>query len=508
MKFLVRYFLLTVAPLLALAAANAQSVSEISLLAGEKWWGIFAADSPVQPFAAPFETQTANSSGNAFRIGYLLSSSGRYARFDEPAAVAFDGNKFTITSGGARIDAAKGGRTLRQAYLAMHHRDLRTTDKFPPPELFTELVYETAADFGFLQSAADVCAYGRRLLDEGYPPGIMVLGEGWRDAPEYGFNAPGFTDPDGFVDEMHAMGFKVMLTVTPYVAAWGTEFAALRRDGKLVTASDGTPLVISGPDGVFAALDLTVPATAAALKESLSRLRGKYGVDGFRFDCSLLIPEIAADTGFATAYLQAMEDVGADFALTEYMPGQSGFGIARAAAIRTPQLTETGYAADMIIAGFAAGPFTQVLPAAGFADGGSDREQIRYALMMAVMPVARIPFAPWKHGFAAAEMKRTLAFRASLSKYMGAMWSEACKTVEPIVRPMEYNFSNSGFADCGRQYMLGDKYLIAPALDDSPRRLVRLPKGVWRDMSGRKLKGPLVIEAETDGYRMSWFELQ
>lgn len=36
------------------------------------------------------------------------------------------------------------------------------------------------------------------------------------------------------------------------------------------------------------------------------------------------------------------------------------------------------------------------------------------------------------------------------------------KTGEPIIRHMEYAFPHQGFVDCRDQFMLGDKYLVAP----------------------------------------------
>ena len=73
---------------------------------------------------------------------------------------------------------------------------------------------------------------------------------------------------------------------------------------------------------------------------------------------------------------------------------------------------------------------------------------------------------------------------------------------------MEYQFPRSGFADCDNQFMLGNRYLVAPPLDESPQRMVRLPKGVWTDMNGKRYKGPVVVNASAQDGRMICFELQ
>lgn len=486
--------------------SRAQTVSEVTPLAGEKWWGVFAGNSPGQPFAEPFEANTALMNGGGFYTPYMISTAGRYVRGGEGLEVFFDGRKFTIMSSGERVYVEKSGRTLRQAYLGMHHRDFKGTEKFPSKDLFTEIIYETQADFGFLQTADDILAYARRLIDEGFPPGIIVLADGWRVAPEHDFDKRHFPMPASFVADLHRLGFKVMLTITPYVQAWGRDYAMLERDGALVADPGGSPFVMGGAAGHFVAVDWTDPMRLHGLRETLSGLRAKYGVDGFRFDCHDVIETISGDAEYARGYLAAVREAGAEFALAEFWPGTPGFQADYVSVVRTRKTDEDGCLLDAVTAGIAAGPFTQVVPDAGFFF--DDRTFVRHALMQLMMPVARVPFSPWKYGFAEGEIRRVLDFRASAAQYMGKMFGEACKTVEPIIRPMECNFPNSGFADCADQYMLGDRYLVAPALDDGSKRLVRLPKGNWRDMNGRKYKGPLVIEAETDGYRMTWFELQ
>ncbi len=491
-----------------LSSALAQTVSEIPIQSGEKWWGIFAGNSPAQPFPEPFYVNTALLDKGGFSTGYLVSSAGRYIQSDAPAGITFDGKKFMITTDGAKVSAEKSGRTLRQAYLAMHHSDFEGGSHFPSPELFTRPVYGIEDGRGFLCTAEGAVFYAKALMEEGFPPGIIVLGEGWRKGSGYDFDSRWFPDPAALIAEMHALGFKVMLTVTPYVAAWGRDLHTLASHNMLVNEAPGKPLIMSGPEGFFAALDLAEPAQAQSLKEALKGLQQTCGVDGFRFDCGALIERIADNTDYAKKYLAAVRETGAEFVLAEFRPGMPQFQSGYVSSIRSSARGEAGYIQDVLTAGLAAGPFTQVLPGFETLAEADEKAAVRYALMQAVMPVADIPFEPWKYPFAAAEMKRVIAFRASLSKYMANACAEACKTLEPIIRPMEYIFAGDGFADCTDQYMLGDKYMLAPAVDDNAKRLVRLPKGTWRDMNGKKYKGPLVLEAETDGYKMVWFELQ
>ena len=76
----------------------------------------------------------------------------------------------------------------------------------------------------------------------------------------------------------------------------------------------------------------------------------------------------------------------------------------------------------------------------------------------------------------------------------------------PIIRHMEYAFPHQGFVDCKDQFMLGDRYLVAPVLTKEHTRKVMLPEGVWVDDTGKKFKGPKTIEVTAPLERLPWFE--
>ena len=82
----------------------------------------------------------------------------------------------------------------------------------------------------------------------------------------------------------------------------------------------------------------------------------------------------------------------------------------------------------------------------------------------------------------------------------------AAQTGEPIVRSMEYAFPHQGFATCNDQFMLGSRYLVAPVLNDSLQRTVRLPKGLWRDEKGRKYRGGKTYTLSVPLSRLPYFE--
>ena len=61
----------------------------------------------------------------------------------------------------------------------------------------------------------------------------------------------------------------------------------------------------------------------------------------------------------------------------------------------------------------------------------------------------------------------------------------ASATGEPIMRSMEYAYPGCGYEYVDQQFMLGDKYLVAPVVDEDDSKTVYLPDGRWRDDQGK-----------------------
>ena len=72
----------------------------------------------------------------------------------------------------------------------------------------------------------------------------------------------------------------------------------------------------------------------------------------------------------------------------------------------------------------------------------------------------------------------------------------AAATGEPIVRAMEYEFPGQGFARPMQQFMLGDRWLVAPVTTPDDAKTVELPAGTWRDDLGAVHRGPATLRLE------------
>jgi alpha-glucosidase len=127
-----------------------------------------------------------------------------------------------------------------------------------------------------------------------------------------------------------------------------------------------------------------------------------------------------------------------------------------------------------------------------------------------MMPMMQFSVAPWRV-LDAKHLKicRDAALlHAKMGDYIYELAQKTAKEGEPIVRHLEYAFPNEGFDSCDDQFMLGDKYLVAPMVVKGNKRDVRLPKGNWTDELGKKYKGGQTIQIDVPLERLAYFTLQ
>ena len=70
------------------------------------------------------------------------------------------------------------------------------------------------------QNQADILKYANGIRDHGFPAGVLMIDDNWQE--NYGkwdFKKGKFPDPAGMIAALHALGFKVMLWVCPFISA-------------------------------------------------------------------------------------------------------------------------------------------------------------------------------------------------------------------------------------------------------------------------------------------------
>ncbi|HVF96550.1 MAG TPA: glycoside hydrolase family 31 protein, partial [Flavisolibacter sp.] len=517
-------------------------VSEIKSLPGERWYGAYAAkafngtsikDITFQPYGAnekKKDLRLDNRSNQAAPL--LLSTKGRYVWSDEAFAFEFKNGDLLLYSDKGKLEAVSGSSTLREAYLGAMRKHFPPSGKTPDPLMFRLPQYNTWVELGTAQSQAAVLKYADGILKNGFPPGVFMVDDGWANYyGNYEFDPTSFPNPKGMMDTLHSRGFRVMLWVTPFVSADSREFKELQSVKGLVQRADGKgPALVRWWNGYSACLDLTKPAATDWMRGKLKSLQDRYGIDGFKFDAGdfdfyhnqspVFNNENTNTTGPVQA--EAYAKLGAGFSFNEFracwkMGNQP----------LAQRLQDKGYSwdelkllvPDMVSAGLIGHAFT----CPDMIGGGllstfenidlSTFDQgffVRSAQVQTLMPMMQFSVAPWRvlDTMHLRICREAALLHSKMGDYIFSLAQKAATEGEPIVRHMEYAFPNEGFESSDDQYMLGEKYLVAPMTAKGTTRTVKLPKGTWIDERGMTYKGGQMVTIDVPLNRLPYFTLR
>ena len=178
---------LMIAVALFLCSANLFSekyVVEIKSLAGEKWFGAYAAkawcntplkDIQFQPFAMNTPKKDLNDNLGNQAAPVLLSNMGRYVWSEEPFAFELKGGDLILYSDSKKLDVVAAGKTLRDAYVAAKDLYFPASGKTPNPMMFKMPQYNTWIELGNNQNQKDILKYADKVLKNGFPTGVFMI---------------------------------------------------------------------------------------------------------------------------------------------------------------------------------------------------------------------------------------------------------------------------------------------------------------------------------------------
>lgn len=504
---------------------------------GEYWWGGLSSKGHETPYdintSISYDLWGDNFGNQSQPL--LLSSKGRYVWCEEPISYTFEEGQLIVKSRTGSIEHGQSGETLRDAYNYVSQKYFPSNGKVPAELLFTMPQYNTWIELMYDQNEADILAYARKIIDNGYPPGVLMIDDNWQqDYGTWEFSPARFKDPKGMVEKLHEMGFEVMLWICPFVSADSEVFRYLAENGMLLLDGERTQeirwantknkaAVIRWWNGASACLDLSNEKTQAWFREQLDHLVEEYGVDGFKFD--------AGDADFYTGDIVSYHSstpndhttyfarIGLEYPLNEYRASWKMAGLPLAQRLRDKghnwedlqklipdQMSQSlmGYAytcPDMI----GGGEYRSFLNASTI-----DEELIvRSAQVHALMPMMQFSVAPWR--VLSPEHAEICRKMAKLHEEKGPLFlqlaKEASVTGEPIVKPMALAFPSEGYELVKDQFVVGDDLIVAPVVQKGQRtRTVYLPKGRWKSDDGTVYKGGKAISIEVPLERLPYFE--
>ena len=452
----------------------------------------------------------------------LLSTSGELVWSEEPFRFRMEKDAILFDKIHDSLQYRKAGDDLREAYLYASEHYFPPSGKTPPELFFTAPQYNTWIELTYNQNQEDVLTYARSIIANGMPPGIIMIDDTWQeDYGKWNFHKNRFADPKKMIEELHKLGFKVMVWICPFVSPDSDVYRALEKKGAFLTDDTGKPAMVRWWNGVSAKLDLTHPEGTAWLKSELDGLIKDYEVDGFKLDAgdSRFYTEVNASKDISpNAHTELFAKVGLDYPFNEYratwkMGGQPL--VQRLHDKNHDWKDLEKLIPQMLLEGLMGYPFSCPDMIGGgqytsFLDGATiDQELVvRSTQVHALMPMMQFSVAPWRV-LDEEHFKGVLKVVALREKFKGnilRLAKEAAITGEPIVRSMEYVFPHTGLANVSDQFMLGDSVLVAPFLESGEGiRTVFLPKGEWKADDNKVYKGNREIEVHVPLNRLPYF---
>lgn len=507
----------------------AQKETRITPLEGERWWGGMVALGSKMPFADNLRLYDLSQENlNNQNVPFLLSSEGRYVWSDRPFSFQLKEGVLSIYSD-EELTPVTAGKTLKEAYLAASSKHFSPTGQLPDSLFFSLPQYNTWIELMYNQNQADILKYAHHVVDHGFPTGVFMVDDNWQKYyGNFEFKPDRFPNPKAMVDELHQMGFRIMLWISPFVSPDSPEFRELQSKGFLIKKK-GTneAAILSWWNGYSACYDMSHPEAVAHLRNQLKQMQHEYGIDGFKFDAG----DISHYTDTTLSYwdkkatsvdmCEYWARFGLSFPFNEYRAGWKMGGEAlvqrlgdkdyswNAVQLLIPDMLSAGllgyaYTCPDMIGGGQFGSFLNIDPRK------FDQELIvRSCQVHALMPMMQFSVAPWRILDARhlAICRDYAWLHQKMGSYILELARHSAATGEPIVRLMEYAFPHQGFIDCKDQFMLGDRYLVAPVVTKGAvSRQVRLPKGKWKDETGKIFRGPKTIEVSAPLERLPWFE--
>ena len=474
---------------------------------GEAVWGGHIKDGSLMPFAPGFETSLSYNLSNQVNP-LLLTSEGKYIWSDAPFSFRIQENSVVITGNSAPVEWEKAGKTLSDAFKAASRKHFPSDGVLPPSEFYRFPQYNTWIELMYDQNQEGVLSYAEGILSNGLPPGIIMIDDTWQE--DYGkwvFHPGRFPDPKAMCDQLHAMGFKLMLWICPFVSMDQYQICREIMEGKgfLLTgarsweeASD--PYPVRWWNGTSAVLDFSNEAALEWFNAQLRRLMDDYGVDGFKFDAGdfdFYPSDALAKGGDVPAWEQCSLFVenAASFPYNELRAGWRNAGRPIVQRLHDKshswedlhKLIPEMMAESLMGFSFCCPDMVGGGSFETFLSGKTDPDLIvRSAQVHALMPMMQFSLAPWrvldKERYDA--VLGCVALRNSLLPRIESLFLRAASTGEPIVAPLEYVFPHEGLENVVDQFMLGDSLLVAPMLDKGTSRSVILPSGQWRSLDG------------------------
>lgn len=491
--------------------------------AGVYWWAGIIDHGFQMPLTNGYEADLLGETYGNQGQPLLLSSQGDVIWSEDPLRIKASEEGLLVQADGPGLGRGKSGGSLREAFLLARKSHFHGSARMPDELLFRCPQYNTWIELMYDQNQVDILKYARGIRDHGFPAGVLMVDDNWQqNYGQWDFKQNKFPDPKTMIASLHADGFKVMLWICPFVHTNSETYAKLAERGLLLKGASGAVALVKWWNGESALLDFTNPETVDWFCSRLDYLRSTYAVDGFKFDAgdsSFYKGVVAAQSVSPNTHSELYGRIGLRYPLNEYRAMWKMGGEPLAERLRDKDHSWSDLrklVPNMLLAGLMGYPFSCPDMIGGgeyksFQTGSTiDQELVvRSAQCHALMPMMQFSVAPWRvldEPHLKAVLK-AVKVREEHKDYILDLARESASTGEPVVRSMEYVFPHQGYERVNDQFLLGDRFLVAPVLEQGARRRgVILPKGKWKGFDGNRYAGPARLSLAVPADELCYFE--
>ena len=317
-----------------------------------------------------------------------------------------------------------------------------------------------------------------------------------------------FPDPAGLIAKLHERGLHVCVWINPYIAQASEIFDEAAECGYLIKRTDGSVWQTDLWQAGMGIVDFTNPAACEWYCSKLKALLD-MGVDCFKTDFGERIPveDVVFSDGSDPLRMHNFYAYLYNKCVYELLVRERGAGeavvFARSATAGGqkfpvhwggdchsdyPSMEQTIRGGlSLMLSGFSYWSHD----IGGFEDKATPDVYKRWVAFGLLSSHSRLHGStsyrvPWNYDEESVDVLRHYTeLKKSLMPYINEARVEAEKFGYPVMRPMMIEFQNDpvcAFLD--RQYMLGDKILVAPVFDEDGWVEFYLPAGTWVSVDG------------------------
>lgn len=440
---------------------------------------------------------------------FFLSNKGRYIWSDEGFKLKVVCGKIICKNNTSKIELFSGFNDLKGAFLAASKKHFPAKSKMPPEIMFKIPQYCTWVELIDNQNQEDIINYAKSIIDNNMPPGEIIIDDGWQNGfGDWVFKKETFPDPHKMIKELQDMNFTVSLWICPFVSKDVPDFDLLVKNNALVRDKNNNLALRRWWNGRDYVLDLTNDFAVNWFMQKCQNLINEYGIKGFKQDAGdaryYKFTDITTKPTDPNKHSELWAKLASKFEYNELRACWKcgGEGYAQRLADKTHRWIRfvglRSLIPNMLTLGIIGHPFGCPDMIGGGLEIDFDKPEEKYdhelfvrsSQCSCLMPMMQYSKSIWrlKRRYIANLCIEAANYHKKFEDVILDLARKSKETGEPILRYLEYEFPNEGFAKERQQFMLGDKYLVAPIVKKGQKvKKIKLPSGNWKEYQTGKI---------------------